>query len=101
MADVPLSLQTIATGEIRCSTQAEKMPDIDCVMVKFKARSGNSGSIYIGGSGVTVPEGNTDITSGFELAAGDDSGWLSVENLNKFYRICSTNGDGLTYLALR
>lgn len=95
----------IASGEIRGSTISEKLPDVPCALVKFKARSSNSGSAFIGFTsdtgGLTVPEGNNDTTSGFELAPGDDSGWIPIDNLNKFYRICNTDGDNLTYLALR
>lgn len=100
MANVPLSLQTVKSGEIQGGTTAAQMPDIPCVMVKFRALTSNAGDVYIGGLGVTVPDGETDATSGLELSSGDDSGWIPVENLNKFYMITDNNGDDLTYLVL-
>jgi hypothetical protein len=48
---------------------------------------------------VTVPNGTTDATTGFELDAGDDTGFLYASNLNEFYRISDNAGDDLTYLA--
>ena len=91
---------TIKTGELQGSTSAEVMPDIPCNMVRFKALNSNTGNVYIGGSEVTKPDGTTDTTSGFELAPGDDTGWITVSNLKRFYRICDNAGDDLTYLAL-
>ena len=70
-------------------------------MVKIKARSDNSGSVFLGGSTVTVPDNVTDITTGLELDAGDETGWMPVDNLNKFWAVCNNNGDDLTYLILR
>ena len=67
---------------------------------KFKAVNSNAGDVYIGASTVTVVDGTTDTTSGYELAAGEETGWLPVNNLNLFYRICDNAGDDLTYLVL-
>jgi hypothetical protein len=77
------------------------MPDVPCRMVKFKARNDNAGNVYIGDSTVTVPTGSTNTTTGQELDAAEDTGWLLIDNLNKFYRICDNAGDDLTYQALR
>lgn len=93
-------LNVIKSGELQGSATALQMPDISCSMVKFKAVLSNAGNVYIGAAGVTKPDGTTEATTGLELAPGDDSGWLLVENLNKFYRICDNAGDDLTYLAL-
>lgn len=89
-----------ATGELAGATSATQMPNIVCKMVKFKAHADNAGKVYIGGSGVTKVDGTTDTTSGFQLSAGEETGWLLVENLNIFYRICDNTGDDLTYLSL-
>lgn len=94
------SFPTPKSGELQGSASALQLPNITCSMVKFKARSDNAGSVYIGVSGVTLPDGTTDTTTGFELDAGDDSGWIPVSNLNVFYRICDNAGDDLTYWAL-
>ena len=74
------------------------MPDISCSMVNFKAVLSNAGNVYIGISGVTAVNGTTDTTSGFELGPGDETGFIPVDNLNRFYRISTNVGDDLTYL---
>ena len=94
------SYTTVACGELQGSATALQMPSVACKMVKFKARNDNAGNVYIGGSGVTKPDGTTDTTTGIELDAGEETGWLTVSNLNVFYRICDNAGDDLTYLAL-
>lgn len=76
------------------------MPDVPSNLIKIKALASNAGNIYLGGAGVTVVDGTTDITSGFELLPGDETGWLPISNLNKLYIICNNAGDDLTYLAL-
>lgn len=90
----------IAVGELAGSVTAAVMPTVACRLVKFKAAYDNAGRVYIGGSGVTVKDGTTDVTTGLELSAGEESGWIPVRNVNEFYRICDNAGDNLTYLAL-
>ena len=90
----------IACGELAGSATALQMPSVACRLVKFKAVISNAGKVYVGGSGVTAVNGTTDVTTGLELGAGDETGWLPVGNLNLFYRICDNAGDDLTYLAL-
>ena len=96
----PFNYETIQTGEIAGSLSVRQLPDIPCSMVKIKAKGANTGRVYIGGASVTVPNGNTNVTTGFELAAGADTDWMGLENLNKLYSICNTGGDGLIYIAL-
>ncbi len=91
---------TPKSGEVAGSASAKQLPDIDCRMVKFKATNSNAGDVYIGASGVTVPNGTQDTTSGLELQPGDDSGWILIDNLNKLYLIGDNAGDDLTYLVL-
>jgi len=91
---------TVKNGELQGSATALQMPDIDCRMVKFKAQKDNAGYVYIGRTGVTVIDGVTDTTTGYELDAGDDTGWILTDNLNRFYRICDNAGDDLTYVAM-
>lgn len=91
---------TVASGELAGNTNATQMPTVSCKLVKFKASYDNAGRVYIGGSGVTVADGSTDTTTGFQLSAGEETGWLPVANLNVFYRKCDNAGDDLTYLAL-
>lgn len=90
----------VKSGELAGSATALQMPDISCWKVKFKGVIGNAGNVYIGGAGVTVVDGTTDATSGFELDAGQESPWLEVPNLNVLYRICDNAGDDLTYIAM-
>ena len=98
LTNIPTS---IVSGELAGSATAAQMPDIDCQMVKFKAVIGNAGNVYIGGAGVTVVDGTTDVTTGWELDAQDETGWIPVSNLNKLYRICDNAGDDLTYIAVK
>ena len=96
----PGTFATIKTGELAGSATAVQMPDVTCYQVKFKALSDNAGNVYIGGAGVTVANGTTDTTSGWELDAGHETEWLRVDNLNVFYRICNNAGDDLVYMAM-
>jgi hypothetical protein len=91
--------KVVKSGEIQGSATAAQMPDIPCRAVAFSAVSGNVGSVYLGGSGVTVPDGTTDTTSGLELEAGDMTQFIPVDNLNVFYYICDNAGDDIVYLA--
>jgi hypothetical protein len=93
---------TIKTGELAGSATAAQLPSITAVKVIFRARQDNAGNVYLGGAGVTKPDGSTDVTTGLELDAGQDTEWIPVPNgnLNSFYRICDNAGDDLTYLAI-
>lgn len=89
------------TGELAGSASAAQMPDVDCSFVNFKAAYDNAGNVYIGKSGVTKADGSTDTTTGLQLDAGQETGWLPTGgNLNTFYRICDNAGDDLTYVTL-
>ena len=101
MARITSDLAVVATGEIAGSATAAQMPSIDCKFGKFKAVSSNAGRVYIGvTSGVTVVNGTTDTTTGFELNPGDETDWLPCGSLDVFYRICDNAGDDLTYIGL-
>src|SRR3990167_471268 len=88
----------LKSGELAGSASAVQMPDRACNMVNFKAVLSNAGNVYVGISGVTAVDGTTDTTSGFELGPGDETGFIPVDNLNRFYRISTNVGDDLTYL---
>ncbi len=88
------------SGELAGSVTATQMPDITCNAVSFGALSSNAGSVYIGGPGVTVPDGTTDTTSGIELVPGEKMQFIPCRNLDFFYYICDNAGDDLVYLAL-
>jgi hypothetical protein len=87
-----------ACGELAGSTTALQLPDVECEFAYLKAKSDNAGRVYIGGAGVTVADGTTDITTGYELEAGDEM-TVWVHNLNELYRICDNAGDDLSYIA--
>ena len=90
----------IQSGERQGSATAVQLPDIPCRAVAISALSSNAGSVWLGGSGVTVADGTTDTTSGLELEAGDMTQFIPVDNLNVFYIICDNAGDDIVYLAL-
>lgn len=90
----------VVSGELAGATSATPFPDVPCRLVVLKALSDNAGSVYVGGAGVTVPNGSTDTTSGLQLNAGEQV-TLYIDNLNKLYRICANAGDDLTYVVMR
>lgn len=94
------AFNTTTSGEVQGGTTAFQLPSVSCSYVNIKAATGNSGNVYLGGAGVTVPDGSTDTTSGFVLDAGQETGWLPIENLDNLYAICDNNGDDLTYMIL-
>lgn len=100
MNDYQLPFTIVKCGELQGSATALQGPDVACLLVRFKALISNAGNVYLGGAGVTVQNGTTDVTTGLELCPGDDTGWISVDNLSRFYRICDNAGDDLTYLAM-
>jgi len=86
------------TGELAGSVTAVQMPNLSCKLVKFKAAKTNTGLVYIGRAGVTKADGTTDTTTGWYLAAGEETdAWLCL-NLNEFYRICDNATDNLIYI---
>jgi len=92
---------SVVSGELAGSATAVQMPDIDCQMVMFKAVGDNAGNVYIGISGVTVVDGTTDVTTGWELDASAETGWIPISNMNRLYRICDNAGDDLVYMAVK
>ncbi len=90
----------IAVGEVSGSVTAKRLPDISGNLVCIKAVNSNSGDVYLGGSGVTVVDGTTDITTGLELSAGESTGWIPCQNLNQFYIICDNAGDDIAYMVI-
>lgn len=92
--------KAIATGEVSGSATAKVLPTINCQAVRIVAASDNAGNVYLGGAGVTAPDGTTDTTSGFLLDAGDSTEWLPIDNLNKLYIICDNAGDDILYMCI-
>jgi len=96
----PPGLSTVACGELQGSATALQLPNVACKFVRFRAVLSNAGNVYVGGASVTKPDGTTDTTTGLELSAGEDTGWIPASNLSIFYRICDNAGDDLCYLAI-
>lgn len=94
---------TITTGEKApgAGPVAAQLPSVAAKLVRIKARSSNSGKVAIGSANtVILPNGVTGTVEGLELAAGDDTGWLPVDNLNKFWMIGTGDTDSVTYMVL-
>lgn len=87
------------SGEVQGVTSATRLPDVAGRLAVLKARATNIGNVYIGASGVTIPNNVTDTTSGIEIGPGE-SVVLPIANLNQLYRICDTTSDVLTYMVL-
>lgn len=92
--------ESLVSGEQAGSVTATQMPDITCNAVGFFALTDNVGIVYIGGPGVTVPNGVTDTTSGAPLAAGGQMQFIPSGSLKMYYYICENAGDDFVYVAL-
>lgn len=100
MTDVQnIAYGNVQSGERQGSATAVQLPDIAGRLFLISASNHNASDVYLGGSGVTVPDDTTDTTSGLELEPGDTV-MLPILNLNVLYMICDAAGDTITYLAL-
>jgi hypothetical protein len=91
----------VLTGEIAGSITAKQLPDIGGVqMIQFVAAPDNSGNVYLGGSGVTKPDGVQDATTGIPIPAGYATPLLPIQSLDLFWIICDNAGDDLMYMAV-
>lgn len=91
----------MVNGELAGNLTATAMPNVPCKLVKFKAAYDNASRVYIGGAAtISKANGTTDQTTGFQLSAGEDTGWIPVDNLNRLYYITDAVGDDLTYMAV-
>ena len=89
------------TGCIAGSATAALMPSHKCSAAKFKAYSTNTGNVYIGpDTSVTIAGSANNFTGGWELAAGEETEWLSCSNLDEFARICDNATDDLSVTLL-
>ena len=96
------SMTTLISGERGGSTSAVQLPNVPGRMVKLKARFNNPGRVYIGGANtLTKADGNTDTTSGMELSAREETGWLPLDNLNRIWVVMDSVSDAIQYLVIR
>jgi len=100
MSNLHKPLSGVISGERQGSATAVQLPTVAGSLVYITALASNAGNVYLGAAGVTVPNGTTDVTSGLELTPGAMIGPLPVDNLNRFFIICSNAGDDITYLVL-
>ena len=98
MAD---TYKKVRTGERAGSATAVQLPNIPAKLVQIKALNDNAGNVYLGySSAVTVANGSTDTTTGFQLDAGESTGWIPIDSLNELWMICDNAGDDITYMVL-
>lgn len=100
MSNLHKPLTGITSGERQGSTTAVQLPTVAGSLVYITALASNTGNVYLGASGVTVPNGTTDTTSGIELSPGTLVGPLPLDNLNRLYMICANAGDDISYLVI-
>jgi hypothetical protein len=94
-------LEPQGSGEFLAGVGALQLPSVPGRLVRIKAALANTGRVALGfTSGVTVDDGATDTTTGFVLNAGDDTGWIPVANLSKFFTLGSAAAQRLTYIVL-
>lgn len=94
---------TALSGELLVGTAAggTAAASAACKLVRFKARSGNAGTVFMGGgTAVTVADNVTDVTTGYPMVAGDDTGWMPASNVSLFTFISSGTANAVIYLAM-
>jgi hypothetical protein len=92
---------SVKCGEVAGSVTATQMPNLPCDgAALIQAAESNTGNVYLGGAGVTKPDGSTDTTTGIELEPGEGIQFMPISNLNIFYYICDNAGDDILYMIL-
>ena len=98
MASVYENLQVVETGEREGATSATALPSVACRFVSIMAAEANTGTVYVGMSTVTAPNGTADQTSGWPLSAGKSVTLPVKADANEVYYICSDVNQDLHYL---
>lgn len=95
-------MQVLATGSAVGSATAVQFASVTCNFVNFVADEGNTGVVAIGNaSTVTLPTNADSTTSGFQLTAKGQTGFLPArDNLNNFFYICSSTVDHVNYICV-
>ena len=91
---------SIAAGEMIAGTVAAAGGTAPARLVWLVAHLTNTGTIYVGGSGVTAPDGTADATTGFPLSPGDQFGPLPIPNVSVLQFVASAAGQRLSYFAV-
>lgn len=87
------ALSGFGVTNVTTAGTAVQMPTAACRKVLVIARQSNTGSIFVGGTGVT------SASYGAELLAGN-SLELELSNVNLLYINSSVNGEGVSYIAI-
>src|SRR3990167_1674124 len=95
-----MAIGVVKSGEVSGDTAIKQLPDVSCRLVMFVAPNTNTGDVYLGASTITIPNGATDATSGYQLKASAQTPWLPASNLNLFYIRCDASTDDILYMAL-
>lgn len=90
----------LASGECIVGTAAAVLGTAAAKLAWFKASATNSGTIYLGGSGVTATDGTADTTTGIALSAGDLWGPIPIDNVSRLSGIASAASQRLTYFVV-
>ena len=89
------------TGERAGSLTAVQLPTKAGRYFRVKAAGDNAGVVCLGlSTSVTLPNGSTDATTGWPLAAGEETGWLPLTNLDVLWMICTNAADDIVYWVL-
>ena len=88
------SFGSFATGLLAGSTSRRQAQPIPCEMAFIQADPDNTGKIWFGG-----PDVSSNL--GFQLDAGDATGWIPINNLNLIYYVCENASDRLLYMIVK
>ena len=91
VAAVPTTISSFKTTVTTAGTRVQ-LANHACLSVTVKARSNNTGLIYVGD--VTVTSSN-----GFELSAGESVSFV-IDNTNRLYIDSSVNGEGTSSICV-
>lgn len=87
----------LRTGEVAGSATPKQLPRLECQAVRIKAVAANTGNVYIGTGGVRVVESADNDYAGWELAAGEETPWLFIRNLDQLWMIGSSAVDDIVF----
>lgn len=95
-----ISYDTFATREVVAGTTAAVAGTYAYKYAWVQAAPANTGTVYFGGTGVTIPNGTADTTSGWGLTAGNSFGPLPGGNLNQLGVIATADGQSVVIVTV-
>ncbi len=90
----------VYSGEVIAGTAIAQMPNVACRLAWIKTGFTNTGTVYVGGSAVTAPNGTADATTGLPMIAGEVFGPVPVSNINTMYTVASAAAQVVIYIAV-